>query len=219
MWCIPELTDEFVEQMMEVLELYERAYKETEPIVCLDEKSTQLLEHSREPLPMKPGRPKRIDSEYVRKGTATAFLMVEPKAGKRYTFVRKRRTKKDYALCLEKLVEQYYGAERIHVVQDNLNTHSEDSLVETFGEEKAQRIMNCVEFHFTPVHGSWLNMAEIEIGIMETECLGRRLPNMKALEKELKAWEKRRNERRKMINWRFSREDARKKFNLGTRHN
>ncbi|KXA98328.1 hypothetical protein AKJ39_02225 [candidate division MSBL1 archaeon SCGC-AAA259J03] len=219
MWCIPELTDEFVDQMMEVLELYERAYNEKEPVVCLDEKSAQLLEHLREPLPMEPGRPKRIDSEYVRKGTASVFVMVEPKAGKRYTLVRKRRTKKDYALCLEKLVEHYPGAERIHVVQDNLNTHSEDSLIETFGEEKAQGILDCVEFQYTPVHGNWLNMAEIEISIMETECLGRRLPDIQTLGKELKAWEGRRNEKGKMIDWRFSREDAKKKFDLETGQN
>ena len=207
--------------MDDVLRLYERPYNPKKPVVCLDEKSKQLLEHAREPQPMKPGKPMRIDSEYIRKGTANIFVMVEPKAGKRYTVVRTRRTAMDFAIAVDTLVGHYPDADMIHVVLDNLNTHCEKSLVNAFGEEKTKRIMNRLKFHYTPKHGSWLNMAEIEIAVMDTECLGRgrRIPDKGTLEREVTAWQNRRNSQCARINWRFTRKKAREKFQLSTRHN
>lgn len=158
-WCISELTDEFIERMNEILELYERPYNSKEPVICFDEKSKQLIADSRAPLPMKPGMPKRVDSEYIRNGTANVFMMVEPKAGLRYTIVRKRRTKKDFSICVEKLVSIYKTkVNKVHIVLDNLNTHFEKSLVDTFGKKKAKKIMKNVIFHHTPKHGSFQNL-------------------------------------------------------------
>jgi len=206
--------------MNEILELYERPYNSKEPVICFDEKSKQLIADSRAPLPMKPGMPKRIDSEYIRNGTANVFMMVEPKAGLRYTIVRKRRTKEDFSICVEKLVSIYKTkVNKVHIVLDNLNTHFEKSLVDTFGKKKAKKIMKNVIFHHTPKHGSWLNMAEIEIGVMENQCLKRRIQDMETLEKELNAWQNMRNERKAKINWRFTREKASEKFGLSTRYN
>ena len=219
MWCILELTDTYIERMMDILEVYERPYDPLEPVICLDEKSIQLLAHTRGPLPVKPGTPERYDSEYERKGTANIFVMVEPKAGRRNTIVRKKRRYNDYSMCLYFLTKFYNNVKRIIVVQDNLNTHTERSLIKSFGEEKAKIIMEKIEFHFTPNHGSWLNMAEIEISVMETECLnGRRIPDRPTLRKETTTWEKRRNNKKARIEWRFTREKAREKFNI-TRHN
>lgn len=218
MWCIPELTKEYIERMMDILEVYERSYNSLEPVICLDEKSIQLLAHTREPLPVKPGTPERYDSEYKRKGTANVFVMVEPKAGRRHTIVRKKRRYNDYSICLYFLTKFYNNVEKIIVVQDNLKTHTERSLIKAFGEKKAKTIMEKIEFHYTPKHGSWLNMAEIEISVMGTECLNRRIPDRLTLRKETTAWEKRRNNKKTRIEWRFTREKAREKFNI-TRHN
>ena len=205
--------------MNRILELYERPYNPKEPVICFDEKSKQLLADPRTPLPMKPGMPKRIDSEYIRNGTANIFVMVEPKAGIRYTIVRKRRKKEDFSFCIERLVDIYKvnKVHKIHIVMDNLNTHSEKSLVDTFGKKKAEKIMKNVLFHYTPKHGSWLNMAEIEIGVMESQCLKRRIPDIDTMEKELSAWQNARNERRAKINWRFTREKASEKFKLNSK--
>lgn len=219
MWCIPELTKEYIERMMDILEVYERPYNPLEPVICLDEKSIQLLAHTRGPLPVKPGTPERYDSEYKRKGTANVFVMVEPKAGERHTIVRKKRRYNDYSICLYFLTKFYNNVEKIIVVQDNLNTHTERSLIKAFGEKKAKIIMEKIEFHYTPKHGSWLNMAEIEISVMDTECLNRRrIPDRLTLRKETTAWEKRRNNKKMRIEWRFTRKKAREKFNI-TRHN
>lgn len=217
MWCIPELNDEFIERMMDILEIYERPYNVQEPVICFDEKNKQLTAHTREPLPVKPGSPERYDSEYERTGTANIFVMVEPKAGKRHTIVREKRTYREYALCLKYLVNSYSEADKIILIQDNLNTHTEKSLRKAFGEEKAKKIMEKLEFHYTPNHGSWLNMAEIEIGVMERECLNkRRIPDRLTLHRETTAWKKRRNHRKARINWRFTRERARDRFKLQT---
>ncbi len=215
MWCIPELTEEYTERMMDILEIYERPYNPKEPVVCIDEKSKQLTAHTREPLPARPGTPERCDSEYKRKGTANLFVMVEPKAGRRHIIVRKRRTYKDYSICMKFLVNFYKDADKIIVVQDNLNTHTKKSLIKAFGEEKAKKIMEKLEFHPTPYHGSWLNMAEIEISVMGTECLnGRRIPDRLTLNHEKNAWKKRRDHKKARIDWRFTREKAREKFKL-----
>lgn len=214
MWCIPELTDEYEERMMDILELYERPYNPKVVIICFDEKSKQLIAHKRKPKPMKPGMPERYDSEYERKGTVNLFVAVEPKAGKRHILIRKQRTGKDFAIFIEWLVSLYPDADLIIIVLDNLNTHSEKWIFETFGEKKAKEILERVEFHYTPKHGSWLNMAEIEISVLETECLNRRIPDEDTIQKEVAAWEKRRNDQEARINWKFTREKAREKFKL-----
>ena len=204
MWCIPRLTDEFKKRMENVLELYAKPLNEKEPVVCFDEKSKQLLEDSRKGKEMIPGKIAIRDYEYVRKGTANIFVAVEPKAGKRLTKVTKRRTKKDYANFLKKLIAKYPHAKTIHLVQDNLNTHSEKSLVVAFGQEKAKKMMQRIKFHFTPKHASWLNMAEIEIGILSRQCLKRRIPERKVLKSEVLVWEKRSNKAKRMIIWKFT---------------
>jgi hypothetical protein len=220
MWCIPELTDEFIERMMDILEIYERPYNSREPVICLDEKSKQLLAHTRGPLPVKSGAPERYDSEYERRGTANIFVMVEPKAGRRHTIVRKHRRYNDYSLCLYFLSKIYDNVDKIILIQDNLNTHTEKSLIKAFGEEKAHEIMEKFEFHPTPKHGSWLNMAEIEISVMGTECLNRRrIPDRCTLHKETTAWKKKRNSKKARIMWRFTKEKAREKFKLQTYRN
>ena len=212
MWCIPNLTDEFKKRMEDVIHLYQKPLNEKEPVVCFDEKSKQLLEDSRTGKGTIPGKIAIRDYEYVRKGTANIFVAIEPKAGKRFTEVTKRRTKKDYAKFLKKLMEQYPHAELIHLVQDNLNTHSEKSFVITFGQKKAKQMMRRLKFHFTPKHASWLNMAEIEIVILSRQCLKRRIPANNALKREILAWEKRSNKAQRTITWKFTTEKAQKVF-------
>lgn len=198
--------------MEDVLELYAKPLNGKEPVVCFDEKSKQLLEDSRKGKEVRPGKIAIRDYEYVRKGTANIFVAIEPKAGKRFTKVTKRRTKKDYAEFLEKLIEKYPRAEMIHLVQDNLNTHSEKSLVVVFGEEKAKQMMSRMKFHFTPKHASWLNMAEIEIGVLSRQCLKRRISESRKLRREVLTWEKRSNKAKRTITWKFTTEKAQKTF-------
>ena len=214
MWCIPKLTDKFVERMMDILEVYERPYNPKIPVICFDEKSKQLLAHKRDPLLLKPGMPERYDSEYVRNGTANLFVAVEPQAGNHHILIRKQRTGKDFAIFTEWLDSFYPDADKIIIVLDNLNTHSKKWIFENFDEVKARKIAEHIEFHKTPVHGSWLNMAEIEISVLETECLNRRIPNRDTLQKEVIAWENRRNNQKAQIDWRFTREKAKEKFKL-----
>ncbi|MBU7043748.1 MAG: IS630 family transposase [Theionarchaea archaeon] len=215
MWCIPELTDTFIERMMDILEIYERPYNPQEPVICLDEKSMQLLAHVREPISVTPGIPERYDSEYKRKGTASIFVMVEPKAGTRHLIMKERKRYKEYAVCMDFLSTFYNEVDKIIVIQDNFRTHNKKSLIKAFGKKKADKIMEKVEFHYTPKHGSWLNMAEIEIGVMDTECLRkRRIPDMHTLTHELTAWKIRRNDKKAVINWRFTRKKAEEKFKL-----
>ena len=212
MWCIPKLTAEFKERMENVIDLYEKPLNEKEPVICFDEKSKQLLEDSRTGKGVKPGKVSIRDYEYIRKGTTNIFVAVEPKAGKRLIKATKRRTKKDYAIFLKELIEKYADAEMIHLVQDNLNTHSEKSLIFAFGEAEAKRIMKRVKFHFTPKHASWLNMAEIEIGVLSRQCLKRRIPSFKILKEEIAAWQKQSNQAKRIINWKFTAKKAQKTF-------
>ncbi len=212
MWCIPKLTVEFKERMEDVLELYMKPLDPKEPVVCLDEKSKQLLEDSRYGMPMKPGKTAVRDYEYVRKGTANIFVGVEPKGGKHFAEVTKRRTKQDYAKFIQNVMKRYPEANCIHIVQDNLNTHSEESLIITFGKRKTKKIMKQIKFHFTPKHASWLNMAEIEIGLLGRQCLKRRISSMEMLTHEVRAWGKQQNEARRLINWKFDKEKAKKIF-------
>lgn len=195
--------------MYNVLDLYKEQYYPEQPLVCLDEKPKQLIMDKRMPIPMKRGSPEKYDYEYVRNGTANIFVATEFKAGKRVTQVTKRRTMKDFALFVKMLVDEVYpNVEVIRLVTDNLNTHKEKAFYETFSKDEAERILSKIEFHYTPKHASWLNIAEIEINVMDIECTGRRIGDMETLDREVNAWTERRNEQKKMINWKFTREKA-----------
>ena len=199
--------------MFEVLDLYAQPYDPRRPKVCFDEKSKELHAEKHEPVPMKPGQPRRQDYEYKRNGTRNLFVFVEPQAGFRHVLITRRRTKLEFAYAMRYLVDVLYpDAEWIDVVLDQLNTHKEVTLIEIFGKAEADRILNRLRFHHTPTHASWLNMAEIEIGILERQCLDRRIPNELSLGKEIVAWETRRNDQRATIQWAFTREKAEMTF-------
>jgi hypothetical protein len=199
--------------MEDVLELYAEPYDARRPKVNFDEKSVQLIAETRTALPMRPGHPARIDCEYQRNGTANLFLFCEPQAGWRHLAVTERRTKHDFAHQMQWLVdERYPNAEVIRVVLDQLNTHRPASLYNTFPPAEARRIRKKLEFHYTPKHGSWLNMAEIELSVLQRQCLDRRLPNVATLTQELHAYERRRNTQRATIDWQFTTQEARTKL-------
>lgn len=196
--------------MEHILELYHKPYDPQRPLVCFDEKSTQLLAHITEPQLLKPGQAPRQDYEYKRNGTRNLFVFVEPKAGSRHVLVTRRRTKQDFAFVMRYLVDVIHPkAECIDIVMDNLNTHHYHSLVEFFGKQEADRIWNRLEIHYTPEHASWLNMAEIELSILSKQCLSRRIPNEWTLITEIVAWEQVRNEKNAKIRWNFTVDDAR----------
>jgi hypothetical protein len=199
--------------MEDVLDVYTRPYDPARPVVCFDETSRQLLGDVAAPLPPAPGRPARQDAEYVRGGVVNLFLACEPLRGWRQVSVSDRRARADFAHCIKELVDVHYPtAERIVLVLDNLNIHSPASLYETFAPTEAKRLADKLEIHHTPRHGSWLNMAEIELGILQRQCLDRRLGERAALEREVAAWATARNAARKRINWRFTTADARIKL-------
>lgn len=199
--------------MEAILTLYAQPYDPQRPLLCFDEKLTQLLRDLRDPLPLIPKVSKRQDYEYKREGTRNLFLFVEPKAGKRAVLVTRQRQKVDFAQAMRYLVDMLYpDAPIIDLVLDNLNTHHYHSLVEYFGKAEADRIMNRLRFHYTPPHGSWLNMAEIELSILSRQCLKRRLPDEWTLGLEIIAWENQRNQAQAKIHWRFSVADARRVF-------
>ena len=209
MWCIGKLTKEYRQRMYRILDLYNKPLDTKKPVVCMDEKSKQLIEHKRQPLPMKADKAQRIDSEYKRNGTRNIFVAVEPKAGIHMTQVTKTRTKKDFALFVKYLLtEVYKGIEKVCLVLDNLNTHFAKSFYETFSPQEASALLNRIEFYYTPKHGSWLNMAEIEIGILDEECIGCRIGSEKKLANIVKLWTVQRNKDKKMINWQFTKRDA-----------
>lgn len=212
MWCIGKITEEYRERMYDLLELYARPYNPDEPVICMDEKSKQLIAHSRPPLPPAQDGVRKEDYEYKRHGTRNIFVAVEPKAGQRMIAATARRTKQDFAKFIEALTDAYPNAATIHLVLDNLNTHFETSLFETFSKENANAIADKITWHHTPKHASWLNMAEIEIGIFDRECLDRRLPDEERLKTEIAAWEKRRNTERRKIHWTFTKQDADRKL-------
>lgn len=199
--------------MEDVLEVYKRAYNPKRPVVCLDETSKQLIGEVRTPVPAAPGQVSHYDNEYVRNGVANLFMICEPLAGQRDVQVTDRRTKKDYALCLRKISDEMYpDAEKVVLVQDNLNTHSPASLYEAFEPVEAKRLADRFEFHYTPKHGSWLDMAEIELGILGRQCLSRRIDNMDELRRETAAWETERDATEIKVNWQFTTADARIKL-------
>jgi hypothetical protein len=213
MWCVGRLTEEYRQRMYALLALYARPHSRAEPVVCLDEKSTQLLAHSRLALPMQPARPARQDYEYVRRGTCNLFVAVEPQAGRRCVLVTERRAKPDFVRFARYLLERVYRrARRIHLVMDNLNIHFRSCFEEVLGVTAAQRLLRRVEFHYTPKHASWLNMAEIEIGVLTRQCLDRRMPDLSTISRAVSAWQKRRNSARCTIEWSFTRQDADRKL-------
>ena len=199
--------------MEDVLGVYTRPYDPRCPQVCLDETSRQLLGHVNPPVPVAPGRPARQDYEYERNGTCNLFLVCEPLAGWRHVTVSDRRTRIDWAHCIKDLIDVHYpNAERIVLVQDNLNTHTPASLYEAFGPAEAKRLADKLELHATPKHGSWLNMAEIELSVLAEQCLDRRLANRATLAREVAAWQTARNAAGRRVDWRFTTDDARIKL-------
>jgi transposase len=213
-WCIPPETNAaFVCQMEDVLAVYQRAYDLKRPVVCMDESSKQLLADVRAALPMEAGQVQRYDYEYIRQGVANLFIFFAPLENKRRIKVTDHRCRRDWAEAMRELSdEDYPDAEKIVVVMDNLNTHSPISFYETFSPEEARRLVERFEFHYTPKHGSWLNMAEIEFSVLTRQCLNRRNPNTESLIRKVQAWTKYRNEKSTSINWRFTTEDARIKL-------
>jgi hypothetical protein len=218
MWCVAELNDDYIAKMEDVLETYEQAYDPSEPVVCVDEKPITLHADVRPASAAKPGREARQDNEYKRCGTANVFCAVEPKAGRHFTFPTPDRSAFQFAQVAFHLAMQYPEAKTIHLVMDNLNIHCRKSLTDFYGAEVGDEIWNRFTVHHTPTHGSWLNQAEIEIGIFSRQCLGhRRIPDLKALRRESRAWNRRMNRNRTKINWKFDRKEARRKFGY-TKH-
>lgn len=199
--------------MEDILDLYCLPYDPNIPLVCMDEQPRQLIKEKRTPLPVKPGSPQRVDYEYERNGTANVFLFTEPLAGWRHVNVREHRTGVDWAQEIEELLEAHYPqASLVRLVCDNLNTHKIGSLYETFGPTKARRLARRLDIHYTPNHGSWLNIAEIELSALSGQCLKRRIPDMPALRRETHSWEQTRNEKQKGVDWQFTTSDARIKL-------
>lgn len=212
MWCIPALTDEYIERMEDVLSLYEKPYNPDKPVVCLDERPVQLLDDARPSQRLADGSLRR-DYEYRRCGTANLFCGVEPRGGRHFTKATRTRNRFDFAKMMRTIALAYPCAVVIHIVLDNLSTHTRNSLVAAFGEREAAALWKRFKVHYTPKHGSWLNQAEIEISLVSRECLGQgRTQSLSALRLQTRAWNRLANRRRRMIDWTFTRRDARKKF-------
>jgi len=213
MWCIPKVDGEYVARMEDVLDLYAEAPDPKRPVVCFDESPVQLIGEARQPIPAEPGRLERYDYEYRRNGTVNLFVFLDVHRPWRKVKVTERRAAEDYAHCMRDLVDIHYpDAEIIRIVQDNLSTHSAGSLYQAFPPAEARRILRRIEFHYTPKHASWLNMVEIEIGVLRGQCLDRRIDNPKRLYREITAWERRRNAARSRIKWMFTTDKARAKM-------
>ncbi|RYG95257.1 MAG: IS630 family transposase [Alphaproteobacteria bacterium] len=213
MWCVPEVTEEFVERMEDVLELYARPPDASEPVVCLDERPVVLHDDARQGLPMQPGQMARRDYEYVRCGTANIFCIIEPLTGRRLTHATKNRTGDAFAAALKKLARRYADAKTIHLVVDNLNTHRLKSLTSALGMETGEALWKRFTLHYTPKHASWLNAAEMEASLVSRECLGRRrIAELPRLKTEVSAWRKRADTSGRKIDWKFRVADARRVF-------
>lgn len=213
MWCIGQLTPQYRARIYDVLDLYALPYNRDEPVVCVDEKSKQLLGDTRVPLACKPGAASKHDYEYERRGTRNLFVAVEPLAGWRQVQVTAHRKKPDFVHFIRQLLQgRYRRAKKVHIGLDNLNTHFAKGFSEVLGEKRAAGLLSRIEFHYTPVQGSWLNMAEIEIGILDKQCLDQRLPTAEKMAAEVNAWQRKRNRQRKTINWTFTKEKADQKL-------
>lgn len=209
----PEQNARFVWRMEAVLDLYEEPYDPLRPVVCFDERPCQLLSEVRDPLAMRAGRSRRVDSEYERRGVAQVLMVFEPLKGWREAQVTERRRGKEFALAMRHLAEKVYpDAKKIRLVLDNLNTHSPSAFYETFSPEVARRLAKRIEFIYTPVHGSWLNMVEVELSVLVRQCLKRRIPDTETLGREVEAWCEERNHLGASVEWRFRTEDARIKL-------
>jgi hypothetical protein len=199
--------------MEDILTVYKRAFNPDEPLVCMDETSKQLTAETRRPIPAVPGRPARYDYEYERNGVCNLFMFFEPLEGKRQVSVTDRRTKADWAMQIKQLLDVHYpNAQKVTLVMDNLNTHTGASLYEVFEPSEARRLLDRLQIHYTPKHGSWLNMAEIELGVLTRQCLDRRIPDKDTLASEVAAWQRRRNTVKAKIDWRFTNDEARIKL-------
>jgi transposase len=213
MWCIPQVDAEYVARMEDVLDLYAEEPNPKRPVVCFDESPTQLIGEMRQPIPAAPGQLERFDCEYKRNGTANLFIFLDVHRPWRKVKVTERRSAEDYAHCMRELVDVHCpDAERIRVVQDNLSTHSAGALYQAFPPAEARRILRRLEFHYTPKHASWLNMVEIEIGVLRGQCLDRRIDSKEQLEAEIAAWERQRNASGARIKWMFTTDKARAKM-------
>jgi hypothetical protein len=213
MWCIPELDETYIAKMEDVLDTYEKPYRSCEPVVCLDEKPIQLLDSERASKPARPGKLAKTDSEYIRKGTANVFCAIEPKAGRHLTKATKNRKGPEFAKMVCRIARAYPHARTIHLVMDNLNTHTCKSLTDFYGVNKGTQLWNRFQVHYTPKHASWLNQAEIEIGIYSRQCLGKnRIPTLAELKLRTPAWNRHANAKKLTIRWKFSSSDARRKF-------
>jgi DDE superfamily endonuclease len=217
MWCVAELNEEYIAKMEDVLKTYEKPYDPKQPVVCLDEKPVTLHADVRSLQPAKPGREARRDNEYKRCGTANVFCAVQPQAGKHFTFPTANRSAGQFAQAVRTVAEQYPEAQTIHLVMDNLNIHGCKSLTDFYGEQRGSDLWDRFTVHYTPKHGSWLNPAEIEIGLFSRQCLGkRRIPDLPTLRSESRAWNRRTNRAGTLIHWKFDRKTARKKFGYTT---
>lgn len=213
MWCIPELNEEFIKRMEKILNIYEKPYNPREPVICFDEKPVQLLKDFRAPLSMRQGSIKKIDSEYVRKGTANIFVTVEPKAGNHYLSVTRNKKGNEFAKVMKRLSEKYTEAKTIHLVMDNYSTHSLKSLTNVYGLSQGMRIWKKFTIHYTPTHASWLNQAEIGISMVSKQCLGKsRTGDFDELRSKVNAWQKIANKKKIKICWKFTTKKAREKF-------
>lgn len=216
MWCISELDDEYIERMENILNIYEKGDSKDFPLVCLDEKPVALFEDSRPAEIMEPGLTKKVDYEYKRNGTANVFFAVEPFGGKYTVEVTENRKGEVFANFLRDLSQKYKSASKITLVMDNLNIHTKSSLVKTFGDQKGSKIWDRFDVHYTPKHASWLNMAEIAIGMYSRQCLGKtRIPDITILRRKTENWSKYINDKRPTINWSFTSSDAREKMGYG----
>jgi transposase len=213
MWCVAELDEPYIRKMEDVLATYEKPCNPAEPVICLDEKPVPLHADVRPPVPAAPGRTAKQDNEYQRCGTANVFGAVEPKAGRHFTTATPNRCAAEFARMVKHIVEQYPAAHTIHLIMDNLNIHGRKSLTDCFGEAEGGRIWDRLTVHYTPKHGSWLNQAEIELSLFARQCLGtRRIPDLRTLQRETRAWNRTANQKRTKINWRFTRHKARRLF-------
>jgi hypothetical protein len=213
MWCIPQVDADYVARMEDVLDLYAEAPDPKRPVVCFDESPIQLIGEVRKPIPPEPGQIERYDCEYKRNGTANLFVFLDVNRPWRKVKVTERRAAEDFAACMRELADLHYPkAERIRVVLDNLSTHSPGALYQTFPADEARRVLRRLEFHYVPKHASWLNMVEIEIGVLASQCLDRRIESYTRLVAETACWERRRNAERARINWMFTTEKARAKM-------
>jgi hypothetical protein len=213
MWCVPAIDREFVERMEDVLRLYAKPHDPSAPVLCLDERPVVLRDAARTGTGLAPGRPARTDYEYVRKGTANVFCIVEPRTGRRLTHVTKRRAGADFGRALHRIAKAYPRAKRIRLVVDNLSTHTEKSCIEAFGVRRGRALWRRFDVHYTPKHASWLNAAEMEASLVARQCLGsRRIPDLSTLRREVKAWRRRATNEGCVIRWRFRVSDARRVF-------